>query len=139
LPASSIVYTITNPTSEDVFCLAYGAVIPANSTVVCTLAQYNNVNTNGVWTVATTTTALLPVITSITGTPAHGTAGPITITGCNFTGCTGVKIGPNAATSVVVVSDTQITCTTPTELAALHYAVVVTTPSGANVADLTFT
>lgn len=55
-----------------------------------------------------------PEVTSVSpdeGTANGGTA--ITITGVLLTGATGVLIGGNAATSVVVVNSTTITCVTP--------------------------
>lgn len=64
-----------------------------------------------------------------TGAAAGGTA--VTITGEDFTGATGVTFGGTAATSVVVVSDTSITCVTPAKTAGA-YDVVVTTPAGSD-------
>jgi hypothetical protein len=57
---------------------------------------------------------ITPVISSIspaTGSHTGGTA--VTITGAGFTNVTGVKFGTANATSVVVVSDTEITCVSP--------------------------
>jgi uncharacterized phage protein gp47/JayE len=57
---------------------------------------------------------ITPMISSIspaTGTHTGGTA--VAITGVGFTGVTSVKFGSASATSVVVVSDTQITCVSP--------------------------
>ncbi len=54
------------------------------------------------------------VVSSIT--PNIGGIGggtPVTIAGAAFTGATGVDIGGNPATGVVVVGPTSITCTTP--------------------------
>lgn len=55
-----------------------------------------------------------PTLTSISPN-VGGTVGgaEVTLTGTNFTGATGVTIGGVACTSVVVVSDTSITCVTP--------------------------
>lgn len=53
----------------------------------------------------------------------------VTITGTNFTGATGVTFGGTAATSVVVVNATTITCVAPAK-AAGTYTVAVTTPGG---------
>lgn len=80
-----------------------------------------------------------PNITSIspaTGSTAGGTA--VTITGTDFTGATGVTIGGAAATSVVVVSDTSITCVTPARTAGAK-DVVVTTPAGSDTLTGGFT
>ena len=81
----------------------------------------------------------LPTITLVnpnSGVLAGGTA--ITITGTNFTGATVVKIGANAATSVVVVSDTSITAVTPAGLAGAQ-SVAVTTAGGIATAPGAFT
>ncbi|HEY3323879.1 MAG TPA: IPT/TIG domain-containing protein [Planctomycetota bacterium] len=63
-----------------------------------------------------------------TGPLAGGTA--VTITGQFFTGATGVTFGGVAATSVTVVNDFQITCTTPAGASAVAVDVIVTTPNG---------
>lgn len=71
-----------------------------------------------------------PTVTSVTptgGAAAGGTA--VTVNGTNFTGATGVSFGATAATAVVVVSPTQITCTAPAH-AAGQVDVTVTTPYG---------
>lgn len=73
---------------------------------------------------------LSPTITSITpntGAEAGGTS--VTITGTNLTGATSVTFGGVAATSVVVVSSTSITCVTPAH-AAGAVDVAVTTAGG---------
>lgn len=71
-----------------------------------------------------------PGVASITpATGAHATAIPVTIYGSGFTGATGVTISV-ACTSVVVVNDGEITCTTAATVAAGTYNVVVTTPAG---------
>jgi hypothetical protein len=80
-----------------------------------------------------------PTVTSIS--PPSGPLGGssiVVITGTNFTGATGVKIGGNDATSVNVDSPTQITCTTPGGSAGTA-SVVVTTPSGSNAANTLYT
>ena len=81
----------------------------------------------------------LPTITLVnpnSGVLAGGTA--ITITGTNFTGATVVKIGANAATSMVVVSDTSITAVTPAGSAGAQ-SVAVTTAGGIATAPAAFT
>ncbi|TCR03934.1 IPT/TIG domain-containing protein [Neorhizobium sp. JUb45] len=58
--------------------------------------------------------ALPPVVIAAlpaTGSTAGGT--PVTITGINLTGATGVLFGGTAATNITVVSDTTITATAP--------------------------
>ena len=69
-------------------------------------------------------------VTSITpniGPVGGGTA--VTIAGTMFTGATGVNIGGNPATAVVVVGPTSITCTTPAGVAGA-VDVDVVTPTG---------
>lgn len=75
--------------------------------------------------------AAAPTVTSVspnTGTSVGGT--PVTITGTNFTGATSVTFGGTAATSVIVVGPTSITCVTPAGTPSAAVAVAVTTPSG---------
>jgi hypothetical protein len=79
---------------------------------------------------APTVTLLSP----LTGPAAGGTT--VTITGTGFTGATSVKFGANAGTSVIVVSDTQITVTSPAG-AVGAVPVTVTTPSGTSTAGPT--
>ena len=67
-----------------------------------------------------------PTITSISpssGSTAGGTS--ITITGTNFAAGATVSVGGNACTSVVVVSATSITCTTPAGSAGAKDVVVM--------------
>jgi hypothetical protein len=74
-----------------------------------------------------------PNINSIapnTGLPNTATA--VTITGVGFTGATAVTFGGAAATVLVVVSDTEITCDTPLIVYQATVDVVVTTPGGSN-------
>ena len=71
-----------------------------------------------------------PVITTAnpnTGPLAGATA--VTITGANFTGASSVTVGGVPATSVVVISPTQINLLTPASSAGAK-TIVVTTPSG---------
>lgn len=76
-----------------------------------------------------------PTVTSVSP-PIHPTNGgtSIAITGTGFTGATGVTIGGVAATSLVVVNDTTITCTVPA-VAAGTASVLVTTAGGTNGAN----
>lgn len=74
-----------------------------------------------------------PVVTSVvppSGPQAGGTA--VTITGVGFTDASAVMFGSEAATSVVVVSDTEITAVTPPSASPMTGAVsvAVTTPEG---------
>ena len=66
------------------------------------------------------------------GPTAGGT--PVTITGTNLTGATGVKFGSAVATSVTVVSNTEITATSPAGTAG---TVDVTVSNGASTSATT--
>ena len=80
-----------------------------------------------------------PTVSSVS--PATGNAlgsTPVTITGTNFTGATAVTFGGNAATGVVVVNSTTITCNTPAH-AAGAISVLVTTPYGVNAGNTAYT
>jgi hypothetical protein len=70
------------------------------------------------------------------GLAAGGTA--VTLEGQNFEGVTGVTFGGTAATSVVVVSDTEITCVAPAH-AAGAVDVVATNPTGSKTEVGAFT
>ena len=75
-----------------------------------------------------------PVITSLGppfGPPAGGTV--VTITGAGFTGATGVRFGAGRpAASFTVVSDTEITATSPPGPAETVVNLFVDTPTGTN-------
>lgn len=75
-------------------------------------------------------------VTPDTGDAAGGTS--VTIAGKGFTGATGVTFDGSSATSLVVVSDTSITCDTPAH-AAGAVDVVVTTPGGSGTGINAFT
>lgn len=76
-----------------------------------------------------------PVVSSAAPNTAVHTATPaVTLTGLGFDGATGVTFGGVAATSVVVVSDTEITCVAPALAGAGTYDIVVTTPQGSTTA-----
>jgi len=80
-----------------------------------------------------------PKLDSINPTSGSSTGGTsVTFTGIRFTGATGVTIGGTAATNVVVVNDTTITCTTPAGTPGTA-SVVVTTPLGSNAANTLYT
>ena len=82
-----------------------------------------------------------PDITSLSPTSgdiAGGTA--VTITGVGFTSATGVTFGGSAATSVVVVSDTSITCVTPAHaVGAVNVVVLVASGNITEVNGFTYT
>jgi photosystem II stability/assembly factor-like uncharacterized protein len=73
-----------------------------------------------------------PIVTGVSphgGSVAGGTS--VSISGCFFRGATSVKFGAMAAASFSIVSDTQITATTPRQ-AAGGVDITVTTPLGTN-------
>ena len=80
-----------------------------------------------------------PVLTSITPSsgPIEGNTN-ITITGKNLTGVSSLTVGGVAATAVVVISDTQITASTPANPAGIA-DIAVTTPGGSAVLPAAFT
>lgn len=78
------------------------------------------------------TVHLQPAVSTVapaTGPTAGGTA--VTLTGIGFTGATGVTFGSQTAASVVVVSDTEITCVAPAQAEGI-VRVTVTTPVGSS-------
>ncbi|WP_345738692.1 IPT/TIG domain-containing protein, partial [Prosthecobacter algae] len=80
-----------------------------------------------------------PTVTNVSpanGSNAGGTV--VTITGTDFTNASAVTFGGTNATSFTVESATQITATTPARSAGT-VSVLVTTPSGTNVANTLFT
>ncbi len=101
-------------------------------------------NTDGGHVTATnafTYTATTPHLTSVSppsGTASGGTS--VTLTGTGFSSggspANGVTFGGSSATSVVVLSDTTITCTTPAH-ASGAVNIVVTNPNSAGTSTLT--
>ena len=81
-----------------------------------------------------------PTVTGVnpaTGPAAGGTA--VTITGTDLTGATGVTFAGAAATVVVVVDDTTVTCVSPAGTAGPARSVAVTTPAGTGTLPGAFT
>jgi hypothetical protein len=75
-------------------------------------------------------------ITDITPRGGNGDGGnQVTITGSGFNNATRVQFGSNAATNVRVVSDTQITCTSPAGTWGSTVAVTVTSPQGTSATN----
>jgi hypothetical protein len=72
-----------------------------------------------------------PVVNSISpSTVSAGGGATVTIVGSGFEGVTAVYFGPNASSSVSVVSPTQINAVAPTNAGTVH--VTVDTPMGAS-------
>lgn len=104
--------------------------------------NYRQVLTPGMLVSSAQIDAMYPAPTITTITPATGAAAggtAVTVVGTNFkhTG-TSITFGAVAATSVVVVSDTELTCVTPAKTAGA-YNVVVTTDSGTGTKTNGFT
>jgi glucose/arabinose dehydrogenase len=102
----------------------------------CGHPYVTNVSAGGLWRIEGPTPGPCgeftgsPAITGISpssGPPAGGTS--VTVTGSGFTGATRVAFGAVAATSLNVVSDTQITAVSPAQAAGAHH-IVVTAPGG---------
>ncbi|MFE2161159.1 IPT/TIG domain-containing protein [Streptomyces lydicus] len=82
--------------------------------------------------------AATPAVISVSptsGSTAGGTT--VTVTGTGFTGATAVRFGATQAPSFTVVSDTQITATTPLGTGTVQ--VTVTTPIGTSNQFVTYT
>jgi len=72
-----------------------------------------------------------PTVTGIDPAKGPDTGGTsVTISGTGFTGATGVSFGGTSATTFTVVSDTQITATSPASATDGPADVTVTTPAG---------
>ncbi len=105
------------------------ATTPAHAAGVVNVVVTNSNGQSGTLTNGYTYTSA-PVPTAISptsGTTSGGTA--VTITGTNFASGATVTLGGTAATSVVVVSSTEITATTPAHAAGV-VNVVVTNSNG---------
>jgi hypothetical protein len=78
---------------------------------------------------------LSPTVTgvSLTSGPAAG-GDTVTVTGTGFTDASGVSFGTVPASSLAVISDTQLTVTSPAAADAGPVAVTVTTPAGTSAA-----
>ena len=111
-------FTVVNATTITATTAAYPNLLGVNTTVyvfVTTAAGTSDPQMAGAFTFTVPSTSSgVPTVTGVApdeGPAAGGTA--VTITGTGFTGTVAVDFADTAATSVVVVSDTQITCVTP--------------------------
>jgi kumamolisin len=76
-------------------------------------------------------TPVAPAVTAISPSSGSSAGGDtVTVTGTGFTGATAVNFGSDAGTDVNVVSDTQLTVTSPAASASGAVDVTVTTPAG---------
>ncbi len=117
--ASATSVTVLGPTS--ISCMTPAGAAGAR-TVAVTVSSQTATLTNGF-----TFVVPAPVISGIApsnGPTAGGTA--VTITGTDFSGATSVTIGGVAATSVVLVGPTTITCVTPAGTAGAKSVIVST-------------
>ncbi len=80
---------------------------------------------------APTVTSLSPAV----GSPTGGTV--VTVTGTGFTGATAVSFGDLLGTAVKVISDTQLTVTSPAQ-SVDTVGVTVTAPTGTSAAGTQF-
>jgi hypothetical protein len=103
-PATNI--TVLGDTS--LTCITPAGIVGTAAVLVTTPGGTNGTNT--LFTYALTP----PTVDTIDPPQGASTGGtPVTISGSSFTGATGVTIGGVAATHVILVNDTTITCTTP--------------------------
>lgn len=107
-----------------------------------TLGSRNFIYTDGVLSkthLVTVTLPTMPVVTSISPSTSTTDGGvTVTITGSQFTGTTDVTFGGVSGTNIVVVSDTEVTVTNPTN-AEGDAVVVLTTSSGSDLDAKLFT
>jgi hypothetical protein len=71
-----------------------------------------------------------PVVTGVSPASERGAGHTVTVTGSGFTNATVVHFGTMTATSLTVVSDTQLTVPSPTPTTPGTVDVTVTTPAG---------
>ena len=86
----------------------------------------------------TVTPAIVPAPTVSGVSPSHGPASggtSVTVTGTHLTGATEVDFGSTAATGVTVLSDTELSATSPPCAAGSSGDVTVTTPGGRSTPD----
>ncbi|CAG0949080.1 hypothetical protein PLCT2_00070 [Planctomycetaceae bacterium] len=124
--------TVVVVSATSITCTTPLGTAGAASVLVTTLSGTNGANTLFTYVAAPTLANVAPAIGLIGG----GTN--VTLTGTDFTGATDVTFDGVPATSVVAVSDTSITCTTPSH-AAGAVSVIVTAPGGSNAANTLFT
>ena len=127
--AASVV--IASATS--ITCITPAHAAGAVSVIVTTPAGSNAANT--AFTYVTPASPTVTGVAPASGPTAGGTT--VSITGTTFTGATQVTFGGSPATNLVLVSATQISCTTPAHAAGL-VSVVVFTPGGSNPGNTLF-
>nr|WP_269330170.1 IPT/TIG domain-containing protein [Kineosporia babensis] len=129
--ASSVKFGPTNATSFVVNGpTQITAVAPARAAGVADITVTTGGGTSPTSSVDEYTYMAAPTVTNVSpaaGPTAGGTS--VTVTGTNFTGATSVTFGGTAGTSLVVISDTQLTISSPARSASV-VDVVVTAPGG---------
>ena len=126
-----------NGTAATTFTVNSSTQITATVPAGATTGTISVTTPSGTGTSASSFTVLLaPVVTGFT--PAAGAVGTVVaITGSHFTSALQVKFNGTAATSFIVVSDTQINATVPN--GATTGAISVTTPAGTGTSASSFT
>ncbi len=128
------VTNVTVVSDTSLTCITPAGSVGTASVLVTTPSGSNADNSLFAYALkAPTVASLLPA----SGTSAGGTS--VTLTGTYLTGTSGVTIGGVAATHVVVINDSTLTCITPMGTAGTPTSVVVTTPSGHNADNSLFT
>lgn len=125
---------VTVLSSTSLTCITPAGSVGAESVVVTTVGGTNA--DNSFFTYELTVPSVAEIAPD-RGTSAGGTT--VTITGQSFTGATGVTIGGVAATRLIVVNDSTLTCTTPVGSAGTVQSVVVTTLNGPSTDIISFT
>lgn len=109
--------TVTQPSVSDDYGNAVGSFVSSGAAGVRTI--YADVAGRRIAQTVTCEVTAASVETTVTAvnptTGALGGGTPVTITGTGFSGTPAVTFGGHAATSVVVVSATSITCLTPAD------------------------
>jgi len=118
--------------STTITCTTPAGAVGSASVIVIAPVGSSTANSLFTYVVPPTVATIVPD----SGTAAGGAS--VTVFGANFTGATGVTIGGTAATNVVVVNDSTISCTTPAGVAGTA-SVLVTNPAGANAANTLYT
>ncbi len=112
------------------------SVVTAYDPTTLTLAIAGSPPADYLPAVLTTPPPTVAAVGPCVGIPAGGTT--VTVIGSGFTGATQVTFGANAAANLIVLSDTQLTVTSPAGVAAVPPAspqpvdVQVTTPAGSS-------
>ncbi len=123
-----------------VSAISITCVTPAHAAGAVDVVVTNNDAQTGTGTNVFTYVAAptVTLVTSNSGPAAGGTA--VTVTGTGFLGVTGVTFGGVAATGIITVGPTSVTCTTPAHAAGAVNVVVTNgdTQTGTGVSAFTY-